>query len=154
MTKWTFWNKKQLQAIPCRWWKTSLRDGQHTRETPHLYWPVRDELHIIEGLLFRGETLVIPRSMRHEFLTKLHESHLGIDVKQVHAPWCTGLEWGETSRKQYQGASYVPNTNKPANSCESLIPHVIQERPWSKLGTDIFTLRGRDYLLVVDYFSK
>ena len=50
------------------------------------YWPVRDELHIIEGLLFRGETLVIPRSMRHELLTKLHESHLGIDVKQVHAP--------------------------------------------------------------------
>ena len=35
------------------------------------YWPVRDELHIIEGLLFRGETLVIPRSMRHELLTKL-----------------------------------------------------------------------------------
>ena len=43
------------------------------------YWPLRDELHIIEGLVFRGETLVIPPSMRHELLTKLHESHLGIE---------------------------------------------------------------------------
>lgn len=43
---------------------------------------------------------------------------------------------------------------KPANPCELLIPHVIPERPWSKLGIDIFTLRGRDCLLVVDYFSR
>lgn len=42
------------------------------------YWPLRDELHIIEGLVFRGETLVIPPSTRHELLTKLHESQLGI----------------------------------------------------------------------------
>ena len=43
------------------------------------YWPLRDELHIIEGLVFRGETLVIPPSMRHEWLTKLLESDLGIE---------------------------------------------------------------------------
>ena len=49
------------------------------------YWPLRDELRIIEGLVFRGETLVIPPSMRHELLTKLHESHLGIDKCKVSA---------------------------------------------------------------------
>lgn len=43
---------------------------------------------------------------------------------------------------------------KPTNPCEPLIPHVILERPWSKLGIDIFTFRGRDYLLVVDYFFR
>ena len=43
------------------------------------YWPLRDELHIIEGLVFRRETVVIPPSMRHELLTKLRESHLGIE---------------------------------------------------------------------------
>ena len=38
------------------------------------YWPL-----IIEGLVFRGETLVIPPSMGHEMLTKLHDSHLGVE---------------------------------------------------------------------------
>jgi len=37
---------------------------------------------------------------------------------------------------------------------EPLIPLVIPERPWSKLEMDILTFRGRDYLLVVDYFSE
>lgn len=43
---------------------------------------------------------------------------------------------------------------KLANPREPLIPHEIPQRPWSKLGMDIFKLRGRDYLLVVNYYSK
>src|SRR5678815_3190257 len=37
---------------------------------------------------------------------------------------------------------------------EPLLPHAVPERPWQKVGADIFTLYSRDYLLVVDYFSK
>ena len=43
------------------------------------YWPLCDELHIIEGLVFRDESLVIPPSVRHEMLTNLHENHLDIE---------------------------------------------------------------------------
>ena len=119
------------------------------------YWPLRDELHIIEGLVFRGETLVIPPSMRHELLTKLHESHLGIDKCKVSArPIMYWSGMGRDIEETISRCSICANTNKPANSCESLIAHVIQERPWSKLGTEMFTFRGRDYLLVVNYFSK
>ena len=35
-----------------------------------------------------------------------------------------------------------------------LMPHDIPDRPWEKVGVDIFTLNSQDYLLVVDYFSK
>ncbi len=37
---------------------------------------------------------------------------------------------------------------------EPLIPHAVPERPWQKLGADIFSLFGKDYLLIVDYYSK
>ena len=37
---------------------------------------------------------------------------------------------------------------------EPMIPHEIPNRPWEKLGVDYFTFAGKDYLLVVDYFSK
>ena len=43
---------------------------------------------------------------------------------------------------------------KPANPWEPLISHEIPQRPWSKLGMDIFTFSGKDYVLVVDYYSK
>jgi len=35
-----------------------------------------------------------------------------------------------------------------------MLPHPVPDRPWEKLGADYFTLVGKDYLLVVDYFSK
>ena len=34
------------------------------------------------------------------------------------------------------------------------MPHPVPSHPFEKIGADIFTLAKRDYLLVVDYFSK
>ena len=129
----------------------------YKRDTPtctRQYWPLCDELHIIEGLLFTGESLVIPPSVRHEMLTNLHESHLGIEkckARERFIMYWPRMGWDieETKSRGSICAKY-----KPANPCEPLIPHVILERPWSKLGIDIFTFRGRDYLLDVDYFFR
>ena len=35
-----------------------------------------------------------------------------------------------------------------------MIPSAVPEGPWKTLGTDLFYLKGRTYLLVVDYFSR
>ena len=37
---------------------------------------------------------------------------------------------------------------------DPLISHPIPNRPWSKIGADLFTLHGEEYLVLVDYFSK
>uniref|UniRef100_A0A8C1MEE9 Integrase catalytic domain-containing protein n=1 Tax=Cyprinus carpio TaxID=7962 RepID=A0A8C1MEE9_CYPCA len=42
----------------------------------------------------------------------------------------------------------------PKNQKEPLKPHELPELPWYKLGVDIFELKGRSFLLTVDYFSK
>lgn len=39
-------------------------------------------------------------------------------------------------------STFVLHTN-PANPGEPVIPHAISERPYSKLGLDIFTFKGR-----------
>lgn len=36
---------------------------------------------------------------------------------------------------------------------EPMIPSAVPERPWEVHETDLFSLNGRTYLLVVDYFS-
>ena len=37
---------------------------------------------------------------------------------------------------------------------ESEIKHEIPETPWTKVGMDLFTLKSKDYLLVVDYTTN
>jgi len=44
-----------------------------------VYFDYRDELTVQNGILLRGERVIIPSSMRRDLLTKLHAGHLGIN---------------------------------------------------------------------------
>lgn len=41
-----------------------------------------------------------------------------------------------------------------ANQKETLIPSEVPNKPWDKLGTDIFHLDNEPYLMIIDYYSK
>ncbi|KAJ8250040.1 hypothetical protein COCON_G00232560 [Conger conger] len=41
-----------------------------------------------------------------------------------------------------------------ADPKEALLSHAIPERPWQVTGTDLFTWSSRDYMVVVDYYSR
>ena len=45
-----------------------------------LYFSVRDELAVADGLIFRGEWLVIPKGMRTAFEKDVHSGHQGIEA--------------------------------------------------------------------------
>ena len=46
------------------------------------YASFKDELCIINGIIFRGSRIVVPASMRNEMLCRIHEGHLGIDKQK------------------------------------------------------------------------
>ena len=46
------------------------------------------------------------------------------------------------------------NKFKRQNQTEALIQHEIPERPWQIVGIDLLEYRSRDYILLVDYYSK
>ena len=57
-------------------------------ETPvsiHAYWDVRDELSKLNGVVLRGERIVIPPSMRKEMLERIHQGHMGIEKSKRRA---------------------------------------------------------------------
>ena len=43
------------------------------------YLHIRDEFHLVEGLILKNEQIVIPLSLRNYKLQKLRTSHLGVE---------------------------------------------------------------------------
>ena len=43
------------------------------------YFSVRDELSVQNGIILRGERALIPKSLRHDMLRRIHMSHMGVE---------------------------------------------------------------------------
>ena len=117
------------------------------------YYSYKDELAVHEGRVFKGSRVVIPKSERPVLKEKIHSSHLRMDgcLRQARA-----LFWPNMGQeiKDFISRCEVCRTFETANSTEPLIHHDMPDRPWAKVGTDIFTIHGRDYLVTVDYLSN
>ena len=117
------------------------------------YWAERAFLTVHDGLLLKGTRLVIPSAMRNDILAKLHEGHQGVVKCRERARqsvWWPGLSQQLSELVRNCRACIKQRTNHT----EPLIPSELPERPWQKLGADLFTLKGKTYLLVVDYYSR
>ena len=43
------------------------------------YWTFHDQIIYHDGVVFKGEQIVIPKSMQPEMLKLIHSSHLGVE---------------------------------------------------------------------------
>jgi hypothetical protein len=118
------------------------------------YWAIRDEIHVEEGIVFLGDRLIVPTSLRQSMLLRLHEGHLGVNKCKARA--ADVLYWPNINEEIQITVAKCSTcaTYRRRNTKEPLIPHSVPKRPWEKLGADIFEFGGKDYLLIVDYFSK
>ena len=118
-----------------------------------LYWAERAYLTVQDGLLLKGTRLVIPSAMRNDVLAKIHQGHQGVVKCRERARqsvWWPGLSQQLNELVQNCRTCIKERTNHT----EPLMPSDLPERPWQKLGADLFTLKGKMYLLVVDYYSR
>ena len=118
------------------------------------YFTYRDELGVYDGLVFKGERLLIPKQMRQKMKKRLHSSHIGINGCLRRAREC--LFWpGMTAEiKEYVSQCEACSNYETKQRKETLMSHELAERPWEKIGADLYTIDGKDYLIVVDYFSN
>ena len=118
----------------------------------HAYWGIRDEIHCEDDLLFAGEKLVVPNAMTGEMLSRLHEGHLGIEKCRARAREI--MYWPNMFADIEQTVAKCATcaTFRRQNNKQPMIPHEVPDRPWAKVGADIFSFKDHDYLVVVDYF--
>lgn len=128
-------------------------DYSHLTGPIKMYWPHRDTLTVYDELLLKGTRLVIPTTMRNSVLAALHEGHQGMSRCRERARetvWWPGL----SSQINELVKNCAICIKERANPVEPLMPSELPERPWQKVGVDLFTLNNSNYVLLVDYYSR
>jgi hypothetical protein len=117
------------------------------------FWSEQQHFSVVDDLLMYDTRIVIPRELRAEMMNRLHEGHQGITKCRALARTCM---WWPTLNAQ------IEDTVKTCTVCAKhrpepvspLLPSSTPDRPWSRLGMDLFELDTKTYLLVVDYLSR
>lgn len=130
-------------------------DNRH--KVPHsirAYWSVRDELAVLDGVIYKGMRIVVPPSMRSDMLAQIHKSHKGIVKCKQRAR--ESLYWPSMNRSIEEMVKDCHDCNiyQNAQHSEQMQPRKLPNLPWSELASDLFEWEGEQHIVTVDYYSK
>ena len=118
------------------------------------YFDVRDCLSVVDGILVKGEAVVIPMALRPSIKRRLHSAHLGRDSMLRRARGTVYWPNMAGDIKQIADMCETCQKMKPQNLPEPLKQHSDGDEPWQKIGLDLFEIAGKHYLAVIDYYSN
>ena len=119
-----------------------------------LYFDVRDCSSVADGILVKGEAVVLPQALRPSIKRRLHSAHLGRDSMLCRARGTVYWPNIASDIKQIADMCETCQEMKPRNPPEPLRQHGDGDEPWQKIGLDLFEITGKHYLAVVDYYSN
>ena len=108
----------------------------------------------MDGILFKGEKIVVPESLKQSMLSLIHEVHLGVQKSLYGAR--QSLFWPGMTQEVKGMVENCPTCLKyrRKQQKEPLMPFQVSELPWQRIAADLFHLGSEEYLLVIDYYSK
>jgi len=117
------------------------------------YFSFQDELSVLDGVVYRGQRIVVPECMRSEALGKLHYAHQGmVRTKQL----ARDLLFWPGLCKQIEDMISKCDTCQSARKYqtkEPLLPTEVPSRAWEHVGIDLFDCLDSKWLICVDYYS-
>lgn len=87
-------------------------------------------------------------------LKLIHEPHMGAEKSNERAR--AVMYWPQMTKQieHVVDKCQICERFRHCNKKEPMLPHPLPSEPWCKVATDVMTYKARDYLVVVDYFSK
>ena len=127
---------------------------QNVPEPLKSFWSYREELSLINGIVFKGQRIVIPTKMRKQVLQKLHQSHMGIEKTKMRAR--ETVFWPRINQQIEDMVKSCETCleNQRKQSKEPMMASEIPTYPFQTVGTDLFYWNGQDFVLLVDYYSR
>ncbi|KAL0153751.1 hypothetical protein M9458_050972 [Cirrhinus mrigala] len=118
------------------------------------YWDSRSQLASSDGLIYKGLCIVVPPTMREHMLKLIHQSHLGMVKSKQRAREV--LCWPGMSAEIEE---VIRNCSKCADFQNKLPRHPLKptetpELPFEEVASDLFEFNGKQYIVLVDYYSK
>ena len=147
-----------LQDIDLQMLKTHITNGfpASSNQYPECirpFFPYRDELTVYNGLMLKGNCVVIPSELSNQLLHVIHESHLGICKTLDHTR--TRIFWpgitNDVKTLLLQCRACVQHQDKQPN--ESIVSDP-ELKPWTSLSIDNFEYKGRHYLIILCRCTK
>ena len=118
------------------------------------YWDFRDELSTYNRIIYKGERICIPPSLRREMLMILHSSHLGMVKTKQRARVVIYSLGMNTQIEEIISKCKACLKYRNKQQKEPMTIHSIPSLPWKKVGTDLFEQNGNHYMVIVDYYSN
>lgn len=118
------------------------------------YWTCKTELSVVDNIVFKGNKFVIPSSMRKEMLQKIHVGHLGEEKCKRRAREV--MYWPRMNQDigHTTASCEVCLTYRSKQQAEPLMTYPVPDRPFYRVGADLFDCNGKSHIVVADYFSN
>ena len=115
------------------------------------YW---DEIGLQDGILLKGNKIIIPLLLQPDILQQLHSSHQGVE-KTCLLAW-TAIFWVGINKdiEELIGNCSTCQKYQPSIPSETLHTHETPSYPWQYVSTDIFTIEDKEFLPVVDHYTR
>ena len=139
----------ELSNLVTTGWPESMQDlPQHL----HPYWCFCDKLTILDGLVVKGNRVIIPTSMRPDTLSRLHDAHQGITSTLQRARWT--VYWPKLQSDITKMVQAREECQRHGNK-KSRIPErqIAAIHPMEIVSMDLVEHQGIHELVTVDYFS-
>uniref|UniRef100_A0A1B0CTV6 RNA-directed DNA polymerase n=1 Tax=Lutzomyia longipalpis TaxID=7200 RepID=A0A1B0CTV6_LUTLO len=113
----------------------------------------RDELSFLDGLVFKGDRVYVPQEERSRVLKDIHHGHYGIQTSLRRAR--EFLFWPGMVANITQLIEECKTCEKyqRSNQKECVFMKRVPELPFEMIATDLFTYKGKEYILLVDSYS-
>lgn len=146
-------NDEELQEVinmTLRGWPTYFDDvPKHIQK----YYELRGHLSVSEGLLLYNDRIYVPQSLRSSLLEKIHDGHQGVTKSRQHASTVFWMGMNDQIKDTVDSCKHCQQY-KRRQQAEPLKPTVIPDLPWQTVATDLFEFNARQYLVIVDQFSR
>ena len=129
---------------------------EHKSDVPSIispYFDMRDEMTIQDGLIFKGERVVVPRSSRSELLKRIHNSHLGVNGCLNRARECVFWPGMTAEIKNHVTTCKACREHERGQAKEIMMSPETPSRPWQRVAADPSEFEGKTYLVTSNYFS-
>ncbi|XP_061177788.1 uncharacterized protein K02A2.6-like [Saccostrea echinata] len=124
------------------------------KESCQPYFDFRDSLSVYDGIIVKGESIIIPKSERQDIKQRLHSSHNGYDSMLRRARGSVYWPGMNVELRQLASSCKPCQELKPRNISPLLKQHDDGNAPWNRIGLDLFEIKDKNYLVAIDYFSN